>query len=231
MTEKYQNINELIDEQDDLNPIAPVQGKHVQGFFIREAMYLDVPKEFTPIADFISSVAQKHKLSVYAVGGFVRDLVMNKYNKEGDAVRMPKDLDIVVDTQEPDGAEKFGKLLLKEWAATHPEEDVASRTPITSDRTTFTAKALLGKDMIDIAVPRKEEYPDDESRKAVVTGTTTIDEEAKRRDFAGLKGYTVAKRSIFILNQAGFVRYVWISEDPSVEPNYVEIQKNLEKIP
>jgi peroxiredoxin len=50
-------------------------------------------------------------------------------------------------------------------------------------------------------------------------------------DFSGLKGYTVAKRSIFILDQAGFVWYVWVSEDQSVEPNYDEIQKALEKIP
>jgi peroxiredoxin len=50
-------------------------------------------------------------------------------------------------------------------------------------------------------------------------------------DFAGLKGYTVAKRSIFILDEEGFVRYVWISEDPSVEPNYQYIQKALEEIP
>jgi peroxiredoxin len=50
-------------------------------------------------------------------------------------------------------------------------------------------------------------------------------------DFAGLKGYTVAKRSIFILDQAGIVRYAWVSEDPSVEPNYEEIQKALEQIP
>ncbi len=50
-------------------------------------------------------------------------------------------------------------------------------------------------------------------------------------DFAGLKGYTVAKRSIFILDEQGMVRYVWISEDPSVEPNYEEIQKALEQIP
>jgi peroxiredoxin len=49
-------------------------------------------------------------------------------------------------------------------------------------------------------------------------------------DFAGLKGYTVAKRSIFILDEIGIVRYVWISEDPSVEPNYDEIQKALEQI-
>jgi peroxiredoxin len=50
-------------------------------------------------------------------------------------------------------------------------------------------------------------------------------------DFAGLKGYTVAKRSIFVLDQMGIVRYIWISEDPSVEPNYEEIQKTLEQIP
>ncbi len=50
-------------------------------------------------------------------------------------------------------------------------------------------------------------------------------------DFAGLKGYTVAKRSIFILDETGIVRFVWISEDPSVEPNYGEIQKALEQIP
>ncbi len=50
-------------------------------------------------------------------------------------------------------------------------------------------------------------------------------------DFAGLKGYTVAKRSIFILDQTGIVRYVWISEDPTVEPDYEKIQKTLEQIP
>jgi peroxiredoxin len=50
-------------------------------------------------------------------------------------------------------------------------------------------------------------------------------------DFAGLKGYTVAKRSIFIIDQAGIVRYIWVSEDPSIEPNYEEIQKALEQIP
>jgi glutaredoxin-dependent peroxiredoxin len=50
------------------------------------------------------------------------------------------------------------------------------------------------------------------------------------QDFAGLKGYTVAKRSIFILDSNGVVRYVWVSDDPSVEPKYTEIQKALEQI-
>jgi glutaredoxin-dependent peroxiredoxin len=50
-------------------------------------------------------------------------------------------------------------------------------------------------------------------------------------DFAGLKGYTVAKRSIFVLDQKGVVRYAWVSDNPAVEPNYEEIQKTLEQIP
>ncbi len=49
-------------------------------------------------------------------------------------------------------------------------------------------------------------------------------------NFAELNGYTVAKRSIFIIDSKGIVRYVWVSDNPSVEPNYQEIQSALEKI-
>jgi peroxiredoxin len=42
-------------------------------------------------------------------------------------------------------------------------------------------------------------------------------------DFAGLKGYTVAKRSVFILDEGGGLQYKWISEDPGREPDYREI--------
>jgi len=49
-------------------------------------------------------------------------------------------------------------------------------------------------------------------------------------DFAGLKGYTVAKRSIFIVDKTGVVRYVWTTENPTIEPNYDKIEKALEKI-
>nr|MDO8134681.1 peroxiredoxin [Candidatus Njordarchaeum guaymaensis] len=50
------------------------------------------------------------------------------------------------------------------------------------------------------------------------------------KDFAGLKGYTAAKRSIFIVDRERTVRYVWISEDPRAEPNYEEIERVLEEI-
>jgi peroxiredoxin len=49
-------------------------------------------------------------------------------------------------------------------------------------------------------------------------------------DFAGLKGYIAAKRSIFLLDKKGIVRYKWISEDPGKEPDYEEIKKQLTKL-
>jgi peroxiredoxin len=49
-------------------------------------------------------------------------------------------------------------------------------------------------------------------------------------DFAGLKGYTAAKRSVFILDEKGVVRYKWVSEDPLKEPNYEEIKTTLTKL-
>lgn len=49
-------------------------------------------------------------------------------------------------------------------------------------------------------------------------------------NFAGLPGYTTAKRAIFILDKTGIVRYIWITDDPTVEPNYAEIEAFLAKM-
>jgi peroxiredoxin len=49
-------------------------------------------------------------------------------------------------------------------------------------------------------------------------------------DFAGLSGYTVAKRSVFIVDKEGVIRYRWVSENPGVEPNYGEIEEELQKL-
>ncbi len=50
-------------------------------------------------------------------------------------------------------------------------------------------------------------------------------------DFIGLKGYTAAKRAVFILDKEGVIRYKWVSDDPTKEPDYGEIVKELSKIP
>ncbi len=42
---------------------------------------------------------------------------------------------------------------------------------------------------------------------------------AYHENFAGLKGYTVAKRSAFILDKTGVIRYKWVSDDPGIQPD------------
>lgn len=49
-------------------------------------------------------------------------------------------------------------------------------------------------------------------------------------DFGGLTGYTTAKRSVFVLDKNGVVKYSWISENPGVEPDYAEVTKAVSSI-
>ena len=51
--------------------------------------------------------------------------------------------------------------------------------------------------------------------------------DVESRDFAGLKGYTVAKRSVFIIDAEGVLKWRWISSNPGVEPDYAEIERQL----
>ena len=48
--------------------------------------------------------------------------------------------------------------------------------------------------------------------------------------FAGLKGYTAAKRSVYVLDPQGIVRYEWVTDNPGVEPNYEEIKQSLSSL-
>jgi len=42
--------------------------------------------------------------------------------------------------------------------------------------------------------------------------------------------YPIVKRSIFILDGKGVVRYYWVSDNSPVEPSYEEMQKVVEQI-
>lgn len=44
----------------------------------------------------------------------------------------------------------------------------------------------------------------------------------------GLRG--VAKRSVFILDASGVVRYKWVTEDPSVPPDHQKVLEEVKKI-
>jgi peroxiredoxin len=43
-------------------------------------------------------------------------------------------------------------------------------------------------------------------------------------DFANMPGYTAAKRSVFVVDKEGTLRYAWVAPNPGVEPNYDEVK-------
>ena len=62
------------------------------------------------------------------------------------------------------------------------------------------------------------------------TRATIRDYGIVHEGFSGLTGYAASKRSVFVLDKDGVVRYAWVSENPGVEPNYEEVAKALESI-
>ena len=46
-------------------------------------------------------------------------------------------------------------------------------------------------------------------------------------DFAGMPGYTAAKRSVFIVSENGTVTYEWVAPNPGVEPDYAAVKDAL----
>jgi len=51
-----------------------------------------------------------------------------------------------------------------------------------------------------------------------------------QQDFAGLKGYIAAKRSVFIVSGDGYLRWKWVSDKPQVEPPYSDIQHAIDDL-
>jgi peroxiredoxin len=43
-------------------------------------------------------------------------------------------------------------------------------------------------------------------------------------DFAGMPGYTAAKRSVFVVDKQGKIAFAWVADVPSQEPNYDDVQ-------
>jgi peroxiredoxin len=39
-------------------------------------------------------------------------------------------------------------------------------------------------------------------------------------DFAGMPGYTVSQRAVFIVDEAGDVMWKWVADSPGEEPDY-----------
>lgn len=49
-------------------------------------------------------------------------------------------------------------------------------------------------------------------------------------DFAGMAGYTAAKRSVFVVDKDGKLAYAWVADNPGQEPNYDEVQAAVRKL-
>ena len=49
-------------------------------------------------------------------------------------------------------------------------------------------------------------------------------------DLAGVKGFTVAKRAVFLIDRQGVIRYKWVAPEPKVEPNYAEVTAAVKKL-
>ncbi len=45
-----------------------------------------------------------------------------------------------------------------------------------------------------------------------------------------VKGYNAAKRSVFVLDSNGIIRYKWVSDNPLIEPNYEEVKNIIRQI-
>jgi glutaredoxin-dependent peroxiredoxin len=50
------------------------------------------------------------------------------------------------------------------------------------------------------------------------------------QNFAHLNGYVAAKRAVFLVDKTGKVAYKWVSDDPTVEPNYEVLMSEVSKI-
>ena len=59
------------------------------------------------------------------------------------------------------------------------------------------------------------------------TRQTAIAYTGLQENFAGIPGYSTAKRAVFVLDAHANVKYSWITENPGVEPPYEEVNKAL----
>ena len=121
--------------------------------------YLEkLPKDTQQLISLISRIAENKKMSVYLVGGFVRDLILGVNNF---------DLDIVVEGNGIILAEELSRILKAGFIRHHRFG---------------TATLSLKEDIkIDISTARRESYPEPGCLPSV--DYATIKEDLSRRDF------------------------------------------------
>ena len=49
-------------------------------------------------------------------------------------------------------------------------------------------------------------------------------------NFAGMEGYTASERAVFVIDKDGVVKFKWVGENPGVEPDYDEVQRQVDAL-
>ena len=49
-------------------------------------------------------------------------------------------------------------------------------------------------------------------------------------NFAGMEGYTASERAVFVIDKEGVIRFKWVGENPGKEPDYDEVQKQVDQL-
>ncbi len=50
-------------------------------------------------------------------------------------------------------------------------------------------------------------------------------------NFAGMDGYTASQRAVFVIDKDGVIQFKWVGENPGVEPDYDEVQRQVDQLP
>ncbi|MBO7610616.1 MAG: HD domain-containing protein [Elusimicrobia bacterium] len=121
---------------------------------------LKIPQTYQSVVEKLIKIAKDNNFIIYAVGGFVRDIILN---------REPNDLDIMVEGE--NAGIEFSKLVAYKLNI-HP--------PVTFEKFA-TSKLLIENKEIEFIMPRKEYY--DKNSRNPQTEIGTLEQDALRRDF------------------------------------------------
>ncbi|MDR1662830.1 MAG: CCA tRNA nucleotidyltransferase [Endomicrobium sp.] len=126
-----------------------------------------LPKKYLSIISKIVLSAKENNFETYIVGGFVRDLLLN---------REPKDLDIMVYSKDKIADKQFSginfsKILAKKYSL---------HDPVVFEKF-GTSKLLIDSEEVEFVMPRKEYYKFDSRNPDI--NPASLEEDALRRDF------------------------------------------------
>ena len=48
--------------------------------------------------------------------------------------------------------------------------------------------------------------------------------------FSGMEGYTASERAVFVIDKEGVIKFKWVGENPGVQPDYDEVQRQVDAL-